>query len=117
MTERREGLWMSGKDRERLKVLHEVRKRHITQQQAGKELGISPRWVRALLNRVKREGDRAVVHRLRGRLSNRKLPAARKKRGFGFFPRHQKPKRGRDDGRGFAGEDRADDGGHKGGKE
>src|SRR2546427_7844751 len=80
MTERREGLWMSGKDRERLKVLHEVRKRHITQQQAGKELGISPRWVRALLNRVKREGDRAVVHRLRGRLSNRKLPAALKQR-------------------------------------
>jgi hypothetical protein len=29
---------MTGKDRERLKVLHEVRKRHITQQQAGAEL-------------------------------------------------------------------------------
>ena len=32
---------MSQKDRERLKVLHEVKKRHITQEQAGKELGIS----------------------------------------------------------------------------
>jgi hypothetical protein len=31
MAESREGLWMTGKDRERLKVLHEVRKRHITQ--------------------------------------------------------------------------------------
>ncbi len=43
---------MSGKDRDRLKVLHEVRKRHITQQQAGVELGISPRGVRALLKRM-----------------------------------------------------------------
>ena len=32
---------MSAKERERLKVLHEVRKRHITQVQAGKELGIT----------------------------------------------------------------------------
>jgi DNA-binding Lrp family transcriptional regulator len=55
---------MSGKDRDRLKVLHEVRKRHIPQQQAGVELGISPRWVRVLLKRMKLEGDRAVVHRL-----------------------------------------------------
>jgi len=31
---------MSAKDRERLKVLHEVRKRHITQVQAAKELNL-----------------------------------------------------------------------------
>ena len=29
----------------RLQVLHEVRKRHITQEQAGKELGVTARWV------------------------------------------------------------------------
>src|SRR3989442_12329998 len=83
---------MSGKDRERLKVLHEVRKRHITQQQAGKELGVSPRWGRALLNRGKREGDRAGVHRLRGRLSNRKLPAPLKQRAVGLFRQQQQAK-------------------------
>jgi len=32
---------MSAKERDRLKVLHEVRKRHITQRQAAAELGIS----------------------------------------------------------------------------
>jgi hypothetical protein len=47
---------MSRKDRDRLKVLHEVRKRHITQVQAGKELAISPRWVRELLRRMKARG-------------------------------------------------------------
>jgi hypothetical protein len=34
MAEHEQELWMSSKDRERLKVLHEVRKRHITQAQA-----------------------------------------------------------------------------------
>jgi len=41
MAEAEEGLWMSAKERDRLKVLHEVRKRHITQRQAAAELGIS----------------------------------------------------------------------------
>jgi hypothetical protein len=50
MAERQEELWMSRKDRDRLKVLHEVRKRHITQGQAGKELAISPRWVHCACN-------------------------------------------------------------------
>jgi len=50
---------MSAKERDRLKVLHEVRKRHITQKQAGVEMGLSERWVRTLLKRVGREGDKA----------------------------------------------------------
>src|SRR5207249_8153327 len=35
---------------------------------------VSDRWVRELLRRVKKEGDRGVVHRGRGRVSNRRLP-------------------------------------------
>jgi DNA-binding Lrp family transcriptional regulator len=108
---------MSGKDRERLKVLHEVRKRHITQRQAGEELGISPRWVRALLNRVKREGDRAVVHRLRGRLSNRKLPASLKQRAVGLFRQHKQAKQWHDYGPRLAAEELAAEHGLKVGKE
>ena len=66
-------LVLSTSDRDRLKVLHEVRQGHLTQRQAGERLGISGRWVRSLLRRVKKEGDRGVVHRLRGRTSNRRL--------------------------------------------
>ena len=62
---------MSTKERDRLKVLHAAQKRHITQVQAAKELGISARWVRVLLRRVQAGGDGAVVHRLRGLSSNR----------------------------------------------
>jgi transposase len=69
-----EMLVLSTKDRDRLKVLHEVKGEHLTQRAAGQQLGISDRWVRELLGRVKEEGDRGVVHRLRGRASNRRLP-------------------------------------------
>jgi len=57
MAERDEGLWMSTKERDRLKVLHEVKKRHITQKQAEVELGLTERWIRELLLRVRRRGD------------------------------------------------------------
>ena len=67
-------LVLSTKDRDRLKVLHEVKGEHLTQRAAGRQLGMSDRWVRELLGRVKEEGDRGVVHRLRGRASNRRLP-------------------------------------------
>jgi DNA-binding Lrp family transcriptional regulator len=76
MAEHQEGVWMSSKDRERLKVLHAVSKRHITQVQAGKELGITPRWVGELLRRMRARGDRAVVQGLGGKRSNRRLPEA-----------------------------------------
>ena len=49
MAESGEGLWMSAKERDRLKVLHEVKKGHITQKQGAAELGLSVRWVRKQL--------------------------------------------------------------------
>src|SRR2546430_14671045 len=69
-----EMLVLSTKDRDRLKILHEVKRKHLTQRAAAQQLGVSDRWVRKLLRRVKKEGDRGVVHRLRGRVSNRRLP-------------------------------------------
>jgi len=65
---------MSTKERDRLKVLHEVKRGHMTQGGAAQQLGITDRWVRKLLVRVKQEGDGGIVHRLRGRESNRRLP-------------------------------------------
>src|SRR6516225_2061 len=76
MAEATEGLWMTAKERDRLKVLHEVNKRHIPQKQAAAELGLSVRWVRQLLVRWRARGEGALRHGLRGRASNRKTPAA-----------------------------------------
>src|SRR5690349_14493097 len=64
---------MGQRERDRLKVLHEAEKRQITQQQAAEQLGITERQVRRLVARLRVVGDRAVVHGLRGRASNRRI--------------------------------------------
>ena len=47
----------------------------MTQREAAEKMGVSDRWVRKLLKRMNKQGDAVVVHGLRGRPSNRKLPA------------------------------------------
>src|SRR6202047_3254510 len=113
MAEAQEGLWMSARERDRLKVLHEVRKRHITQKQAGVELGISVRWVRTLVKRLQREGDSALRHRLRGRPSNRKTPASVKRRVLELFRQKQQAKLWHDYGPTLAAEEVAGDHGSR----
>lgn len=71
---------MNQKERDRLKVLHEARKRQITQKQAAEQMGVTERWVRKLLARMRQKGDQAVVHGLRGRRSNHKIPEAERER-------------------------------------
>ena len=65
---------MTAKERDRLKVLHETKKRHITQKLAAAELGLSMRWIRKLLARLRVRGDSALFHGLRGRPSRRRTP-------------------------------------------
>ena len=68
-----ERIELGARERDRLKVLHEVHAGHITQRAAADRLQRSTRQVRRLQRRVQAEGDRGVVHRLRGRPSNRKI--------------------------------------------
>jgi hypothetical protein len=42
-------------------------------------MGVSDRWVRTLLKRMEQQGDAVVVHGLRGKPSNRKIPAETQK--------------------------------------
>ena len=73
---REERIELSQRERERLKVLHEVQQGHLRQREAAGRLQLSPRQVRRLLRRVRKQGDRGLIHRLRGRPSNRKIPVA-----------------------------------------
>src|SRR6185503_9452479 len=84
MAEAEEGLWMSAKERDRLKVLHEVRKRHITQRQAAAELGISLGGFE-LCSAFAGAWGRGLRHRLRGRRSNHKTPEELKRRAVELF--------------------------------
>lgn len=64
---------MTQAERDRLVVLKKAQKKLITQKQAAAELEVTERQVRRLLARLRQEGDKAVVHGLRGRASNRRL--------------------------------------------
>jgi transposase len=64
---------MTQGERDRLVVLKKAQKRLITQKQAATELGVTERHVRRLLAALRRQGDQAVIHGLRGRASNRRL--------------------------------------------
>jgi hypothetical protein len=66
---------MTQADRDRLVALKKAKKKLITQKEAAEELGITERHVRRLLRQLKRRGDKAVVHALRGLPSNRKISA------------------------------------------
>src|SRR5260370_23650073 len=90
-----ERIELSTKERDRLKVLHEVEQGHLKQVEAARRLRLSERQVRRLQARLRAEGDGAIVHGLRGRPSNRKIPeilaqralrALRRERYRGFRP-------------------------------
>src|ERR1700687_3666466 len=68
-----ERIALSQRERDRLKVLHEVNQKHLTQVLAAGQLKVTDRQVRRMLLRIRERGDAALVHGLRGRPSNRKL--------------------------------------------
>ena len=63
---------MTQTDRDRLVALKKAKDKKMTQRQAAEELKISERQVRRLLVKMRRKGDGAVIHGLRGRRSNRR---------------------------------------------
>jgi len=63
---------MTQRDRDRLVVLKQAQKRQITQKQAAEQMQCSERHVRRMLKKLKTSGDKAVIHGLLGRPSNRK---------------------------------------------
>jgi len=68
-----ERMALSQRERDRLHVLHEIKRKQITQVEAARRLKISDRHIRRLLVGLSKLGDRAVLHGLRGRPSNRRL--------------------------------------------
>ena len=64
---------MSQAERDKLEWLKRAKDGVMTQREAARKMGVTDRWVRKLLQRMKRHGDRVVVHGLRGRASNRRI--------------------------------------------
>ncbi len=71
-----------------LKVLHVIRKaidRIITQREAATAVSLSDRQIRRKIKRIREEGDKGIVHRLRGKLSNRVVPDKTKDKALMLF--------------------------------
>jgi hypothetical protein len=78
---------MSQRERDRLRVLSLVGEGKRSQVEAARLLKLSPRQVRRLQRRLAKEGDRGVVHRLRGRPSNHQRPASLRRQVVGIYRR------------------------------
>ena len=87
---------MSRREREVLKVMSQVVEGKRSQMEAGRLLDLSTRQVRRIQARLEKKGDVGVVHRLRGKPSNRRLDPSVRKRALamvrkelvGFHPKH-----------------------------
>jgi hypothetical protein len=58
----------------RLHVIQKVLERVIKQVEASEILSLSCRQIRRIVKRIKIEGDKGVIHKSRGRPSNRRIP-------------------------------------------
>jgi len=68
-----ERIALSQEERDRLHLLRELERGELRQVAAAQRMKLTDRQVRRLLQRLREQGDRAVIHRLRGRPSNRKF--------------------------------------------
>ena len=84
---------MAGKDiiamsQEELKRLHVIRKaqdKSITQAEAADIIGIGLRQAQRIARTVRIEGDKGIIHKSRGKISNRALPGRTKDRALKLY--------------------------------
>jgi transposase len=65
-------LLMTAIERERIKVMELVKRKHLTLKQASDCLALSYRQVKRIFKKYKTEGSKAIIHKNRGKASNRK---------------------------------------------
>lgn len=78
---------MRRKELARWHVLQKVLGEELGQREAARMLGVSERQVRRWMRRVEGEGAAGVIHRSRGRRSNRSYPEALKEKVVGLYRR------------------------------
>jgi transposase/ribosomal protein L21 len=81
----KEILIMSLKELDRFQIVEKVLGCEINQQEAASVLEISDRQVRRIVRRVRNEGVKGLIHRLRGKAGNRKIKEGMKQRVLGIY--------------------------------
>src|SRR5258705_13563888 len=75
-------LWMSTRERERLKIFLRVKRGELQQKEAAALCQLEYRHLRRLYQRYCQQGDRGLIHQGRGRPSNRAYAAEFKAAGL-----------------------------------
>lgn len=65
---------MSNKEVNRISIMEQLIKKRVKQKKAAQILGLSVRQIRRLKKRYRQEGITGLIHKNRGRVSNRRLP-------------------------------------------
>jgi transposase len=76
---------MSIREVRRLKAVQSAIDGHVTQREAATMLGLSERQVRRLLRDVREQGERGIIHALRGRPSNRRFSEEIKEKALSLY--------------------------------
>jgi hypothetical protein len=66
-------LTMTSGELDRLRIIRQVLERNLRWGEAGRHLRLSTRQIGRLCARVRKEGNKGIIHRLRGHPSNRRL--------------------------------------------
>jgi DNA-binding Lrp family transcriptional regulator len=64
---------MTRKELKRLYFIHKAIQKEVTQKEAAESIGLSERQVRRIIARINDEGDSGIIHKSRGKSSNRKI--------------------------------------------
>jgi hypothetical protein len=83
-----ERLTMTERELDRLRVIEKVLGGELRWLEAAEQLGLCERQIGRLCVRVKREGRRGVIHKLRGKASNRQLCRGELERALKLVRRH-----------------------------
>jgi len=75
---------MTAEDRKRLYIIRQALEGKVTKKEAGNLLNLSARQVKRICKRMRKEGDKAVLHQSRGRKSNRRIARSIKEKILGL---------------------------------
>ncbi len=76
---------MSQRELRRLHIIHKAIEGLLKQTKAAELLSLSDRQIRRLIKKVAEEGDIGIIHKSRGRPSNRRLPRKIKGKVIEFY--------------------------------
>lgn len=72
---RKDFITLSKREIERLRIIHKVIDKQMTQIKASELLGLTDRQVRNIIGKIRDKGDEAIAHGNRGRVAPNKMPA------------------------------------------